>query len=85
MKMFGSSMLRMGAKRGDVFNMVVPNIPEFPIAFLGAVGVGITITTTNPTYRARNIVEFAAVLHFFQKVQNIPPNKLQYLPLLFKK
>ncbi len=44
-------MLRMGAKRGDVLNMVVPNFPKFPISFLGAVGVGITITTTNPTYR----------------------------------
>ena len=44
-------MLRMGAKKGDVLGMVVPNIPEFPIAFLGAVGVGITITTMNPTYR----------------------------------
>jgi hypothetical protein len=33
---FGSSLLRMGAKKGDVLGMVVPNIPEFPIAFLGA-------------------------------------------------
>ena len=30
---------------------VLPNIPEFPIAFLGAAGAGITITTANPTYR----------------------------------
>jgi 4-coumarate--CoA ligase len=48
---FGSALLRMGAKKGDVMGMVVPNIPEFPIAFLGACGVGITITTMNPTYR----------------------------------
>ena len=50
-KKFGSALLRMGAKKGDVLGMVVPNIPEFPIAFLGAAGVGITITTMNPTYR----------------------------------
>ena len=30
---------------------MLPNIPEFPIAFLGAAGAGITITTANPTYR----------------------------------
>ena len=48
---FGSALLRMGAQKGDVLGMVVPNIPEFPIAFLGAAGVGITLTTMNPTYR----------------------------------
>ncbi len=48
---FGSAMLRLGAKKGDVLGMIVPNIPEFPIAFLGASGVGVTITTMNPTYR----------------------------------
>ena len=32
---------------------VLPNIPEFPIAFLGAAGAGITVTTANPTYRLR--------------------------------
>ncbi|TRY77011.1 hypothetical protein TCAL_06363 [Tigriopus californicus] len=52
---FGSAMIRMGAKKGDVFAMVVPNIPEFPIAFLGAVGVGLTPTTMNPTYRPEEI------------------------------
>ena len=53
-KKFGSALLRMGAKKGDVLGMVVPNIPEFPIAFLGAAGVGITLTTMNPTYRPGN-------------------------------
>ena len=48
-KKFGSGLLRLGAKRGDVLGMVVPNFPEFPIAFLGAAGVGVTLTTVNPT------------------------------------
>ena len=51
---FGSALLRMGAKKGDVLCMVVPNIPEFPIAYLGACGVGVTLTTMNPTYRPGN-------------------------------
>ena len=50
-KKFGSGLLRLGAKRGDVLGMVVPNFPEFPIAFFGAAGVGVTLTTMNPTYR----------------------------------
>ena len=28
---FGSALVRIGAKKGDVFGMVLPNIPEFPI------------------------------------------------------
>ena len=53
-KKFGSALLRIGAKKGDVMGMVVPNIPEFPIAFLGATGVGVSLTTMNPTYRPGN-------------------------------
>jgi len=54
-KQFGSALLRLGAKKGDVLGMVVPNIPEFPIAFLGAAGVGVTLTTMNPSYRPEEI------------------------------
>jgi len=52
---FGSSLRRLGAEKGDVIAMIVPNIPEFPIAFLGSVGAGLTVTTLNPTYRAGEI------------------------------
>lgn len=52
---FGSALLRMGAKKGDVMAIIMPNIPEFPIAFMGAVGVGISVTTINPTYRPEEI------------------------------
>jgi len=52
---FGSALARLGARRGDVLGMVLPNIPEFPIAFLGAVGAGLTVTTANPTYRPEEV------------------------------
>jgi len=52
---FGSALVRGGAVKGDVLGLVLPNIPEFPIAFLGAVGVGVTVTTMNPTYRPEEI------------------------------
>jgi len=52
---FGSSLKRLGASKGDVVALILPNIPEFPIAFLGCVGAGLTVTTMNPTYRAEEI------------------------------
>jgi len=52
---FGSALKRLGAKKGDVLAMIVPNIPEFPIAFFGAAGVGVTLTTINPTYRPEEV------------------------------
>ena len=60
-KQFGSALIRMGAKKGDVLAMVVPNIPEFCIAYMGAAGVGVTLTTMNPTYKpgkSKNITIF---------------------------
>ncbi|QQP40775.1 Uncharacterized protein FKW44_014932, partial [Caligus rogercresseyi] len=52
---FGSALVRSGAKKGDVLGLVVPNIPEFVIAFMGAASVGVTLTTMNPTYRPEEI------------------------------
>jgi len=52
---FGSSMVRLGSQKGDVLALVLPNCPEFPIVFTGAAGVGVTITTINPTYTAGEI------------------------------
>jgi len=52
---FGSAMRRSGASKGDVVALILPNIPEFPIAFLGCVGAGLTVTTMNPTYRAEEV------------------------------
>lgn len=47
---FGSALVRMGFKRGEVLGMVLPNLPEFPIVAFGATGVGIPVTTVNPIY-----------------------------------
>jgi len=52
---FGSALKRSGAKKGDVVAMILPNLPEFPIAFMGCIGAGLTVTTMNPTYRAEEI------------------------------
>lgn len=52
---FGSSLVRMGFKKGEVLGLVLPNLPEFPIAMLGAAGVGMPVTTVNPIYTAEEI------------------------------
>ena len=61
-KQFGSALIRMGAKKGDVLAMVVPNIPEFCIAYMGAAGVGVTLTTMNPTYKPGKSEKYDKVL-----------------------
>ncbi len=47
---FGSSLARMGFKKGDVLGLVSPNVPEFPIAMFGAAGVGMPVALVNPAY-----------------------------------
>lgn len=52
---FGSALVRMGFKKGEVLGLVLPNLPEFPIALLGAAGVGMPVTTVNPIYTTEEI------------------------------
>ena len=52
---FGSSLLRMGAQRGDVVCLLLPNMPEFPVVFLGAVGAGLTVTTCKTSLRPEEL------------------------------
>ncbi|KAK5647006.1 hypothetical protein RI129_005470 [Pyrocoelia pectoralis] len=37
-------------KRNDTVAIILPNLPEFPIAVLGAIQAGLKITTINPNY-----------------------------------
>ena len=52
---FGSSLARQGFKKGEVLGMVLPNLPETPIVMLGASGIGMPVTTLNPTYTYEEI------------------------------
>ncbi len=52
---FGSALVRKGFKKGEVFGMILPNLPEFPIVLLGAAGIGMPVTTVNPTYTVGEI------------------------------
>ncbi|XP_011494753.1 PREDICTED: 4-coumarate--CoA ligase 1-like [Ceratosolen solmsi marchali] len=51
------SLLNMGFKRGDVIAIVLPNLPDSPIALLGCMEAGIIATTVNPIYTADEIAK----------------------------
>ena len=40
-----------GLGPGHVVALMSPNIPQYPVVFLGAVRAGVTVTTPNPLYR----------------------------------
>ncbi|XP_021965255.1 4-coumarate--CoA ligase 1 isoform X1 [Folsomia candida] len=52
---FGAALLQSGLKKGDVLAMIIPNMPEFPIALHGTWWAGLVPTFVNPTYTATEI------------------------------
>jgi acyl-CoA synthetase (AMP-forming)/AMP-acid ligase II len=46
---------RRGFKKGDVFAIYSPNLPEYAVAFLGVAAVGGINTTANPLYTAEEL------------------------------
>merc|ERR1719445_549249 len=52
---FANSLLRLGASKGDVLAIVMPNCPEYIVTFLGASEAGLVVTTLNPVYTAHEI------------------------------
>ena len=47
---FAHALVKMGVKRGDRVSLCLPNIPQFPIAFYGALKAGAVVVPTNPLY-----------------------------------
>jgi len=54
-KAFGSGLLRLGANKGDVMAIVMPNSPDYVVTFLGASEAGLVVTTLNPIYTSHEI------------------------------
>ncbi len=52
---FARALMRMGIKRGDRVAISLPNIPQFPIAFFGALKAGAVVVPTNPLYTAHEL------------------------------
>jgi acyl-CoA synthetase (AMP-forming)/AMP-acid ligase II len=47
-----SSLAARGLRKGDVFALCCPNLPEYAVAFHGVVMAGGVVTTANPLYTA---------------------------------
>jgi acyl-CoA synthetase (AMP-forming)/AMP-acid ligase II len=48
-------LVARGMKKGDVFAVLLPNLPEYATAFLGVVAAGGVVTTLNPLMTAEEI------------------------------
>ena len=51
----GSALTKRGFKKGDVFALYLPNVPEYPILFFGVVALGGVVTTLNPAFTEKEI------------------------------
>ncbi len=49
-QLVAASLSQRGFKKGDVFAIYSPNVPEYAIAFLAVAKLGGIVTTTNPLY-----------------------------------
>src|SRR5713226_5749657 len=52
---FASGLQRLGVKKGDHVAIALPNIPQYPIAFYGALRAGAVVVPTNPLYTEREM------------------------------
>jgi long-chain acyl-CoA synthetase len=47
---FAQALARLGVRPGDRVSLMLPNVPQFPTAFFGALKAGAVVVATNPTY-----------------------------------
>lgn len=52
---FAAALAALGVKPGDRVALMLPNLPQYVIAFYGALKMGAIVVNTNPTYTAREI------------------------------
>jgi long-chain acyl-CoA synthetase len=52
---FANQLQRLGVKKGDRVAIALPNIPQYPIAFYGALMAGATVVPVNPLYTEREM------------------------------
>src|SRR5579875_2466080 len=52
---FATGLQRLGIKKGDRVAIALPNIPQYAIAFYGALRAGAVVVPTNPLYTEREM------------------------------
>jgi long-chain acyl-CoA synthetase len=52
---FANTLIRKGVQKGDRVALFLPNIPQFMIAFFGALKTGAVVTAISPLHREREV------------------------------
>src|SRR5438067_6280002 len=52
---FATGLQKLGIQKGDRVAIALPNIPQYPIAFYGALRAGAIVVPTNPLYTEREM------------------------------
>jgi len=52
---FAAALQRLGIQKGDRVAIALPNVPQYPIAFFGALRAGAVVVPTNPLYTEREM------------------------------
>src|SRR5438105_15471276 len=52
---FATALQKLGIQKGDRVAIALPNIPQYPIAFYGALRAGAVVVPTNPLYTEREM------------------------------
>jgi len=52
---FAAALHALGVRKGDRVAIMLPNLPQFLIAFFGTLKLGAIVVNTNPTYTSREI------------------------------
>jgi len=52
---FAAALQRLGVSKGERVAIALPNLPQFPIAFYGALLAGAVVVPTNPLYTEREM------------------------------
>lgn len=61
----------LGLRPGDVVGLVLPNCPEYPIAFYGCLAAGLVVSPANPLYTPGTIIPQKCVKSILNKLPNI--------------
>ncbi len=51
-----AALAGLGVKKGDRVAVMLPNVPQFPIAFYGALRAGAVVVQTNPLYQSEELL-----------------------------
>src|SRR5437588_11833449 len=52
---FATGLQKLGIEKGDRVAIALPNLPQYPIAFFGALRAGAVVVPTNPLYTEREM------------------------------